>query len=102
MSEPDYYAVKAMFPAESYEIQERIEWCKENEITFFNVNIRGCTFAGKHYTEEEMKEIGTITLDDGKKNIAEINLRTLPPKNIGMGFVFHDEMDAIAFKLRWI
>ena len=99
MTEPQYYAVKVMFPAESIEIQNRIEWCKENNIPFFNVSINGCFINGTHYTDTEMKKIGTLVLGD---NVAEIDLQNLPPKNIGMGFVFNDELDAIAFKLRWI
>jgi len=94
----EYFAVKVMHVAESIEIAERIEWCKENDIEFFPVNISGCFIAGKHYTKEEMQETGVLYLGEG----AEIDLSTLPPINIGMGFVFHDEIDACAFKLQWI
>lgn len=96
-NKPDYYAIKVMHIAESIEIAERIEWCKENKIEFFPVSILGCFVAGNHYTAEEMQEIGVLTLGEG----AEIDLSTLPPINIGMGFVFYNEVDACAFKLKW-
>ena len=47
--------------------------------------------------QDEMKEVGEIDLGSG----AFINLATLPPINIGMGFVFHNDIDACAFKLKW-
>lgn len=101
--EVQYYAVKAMFPAESIEIADRIEWCKDNEVKFSNVSIMGCFLNGRHYTSEEMQETGVLTYSDTDGNeVAEINLSTLPPINIGIGFVFFNETDAIAFKLRWI
>lgn len=100
---PDYYAIKVMHPAESIEITERIEWCKENEITWFPKTIRGTIVGGVHYEEEEMQKIGKLLLqDDNGVTLGEIDLSTLPPINIGMGFVFHNEIDAVAFKLRWI
>ena len=97
----DYYAVKVMHPAEAIEIADRIEWCVENEIKFFNSSIMGCRIAGKFYTAEEMLKIGVLRLSNAIGE-AEIDLSTLPPKNIGMAFVFHAEEDAVAFKLRWI
>ena len=98
MSESTYFAVKVMHIAESIEIAERIEWCKENSIEFFPVSILGCYTAGKYYTKEEMQEVGELEIGEG----AFINLATLPPINIGMGFVFYNEIDACAFKLQWI
>ena len=50
-----------------------------------------------------MQKIGVLSLqDDDGETKGEIDLSTLPPINIGMIFVFHDEVDAVAFKLRWI
>jgi len=98
----DYYAVKVMFPAESMEVTERIDWCKENEIEWFPTNIRGIKVADVYYEEEEMQEIGVLTLHGKNGDKGEIDLSTMPPINIGMGFVFHNEIDAVAFKLRWI
>lgn len=100
---PKYFAVKAMFPAENIEITNRIIWCNENSIKFFNVGIRGIKIGDVFYDEEQMKEIGTHELyDDNGTKKGEIDLITMPPINIGMGFVFHNEIDALAFKLRWI
>ena len=60
----------------------------------------GCFIAGKHYTSEEMQETGTVYLKNGNDE-AEIDLTTLPPKNIGMTFLFFYEDDVMAFKLKW-
>lgn len=101
--QPHYYAIKVMYPVESIEVAERIDWCTENEITWFPKTIRGTMIAGVHYDEEEMKEIGILSLqDDNGITKGEIDLATLPPKNIGIIFVFHNEIDVVAFKLRWI
>jgi len=96
------FAVKSMFPAEHIETANRLEWCQENNMEFFNVSIRGTKVGDVFYDEQEMQEIGVLELldADGVKK-GEINLETLPPINIGMGFVFHDETDAAAFKLQW-
>ncbi len=96
----EYYAIKVMHPAESLEISERIEWCKENSIEFFNRTILGCYIAGRFYTSEEMRETGVLQIG-AKIGEAEIDLSTLPPINIGMAFVFHSKEDAVAFKLAW-
>ena len=98
MGEQEYFAIKVMHVAESTEITERIEWCKENDIEFVPVNIGGCYIGGKYYTEEEMQEVGEIEIGKG----AFINIATFPPINIGMGFVFYNEIDAFAFKLQWV
>ena len=98
---PQFYAIKVLYPVESTEMADRIDWCKENKMDFFNQSIMGCMFANKYYTEEEMREIGTLTLNE-QGNVAEIDLDRLPPKCIGCAFVFKNEMDAIAFKLRWM
>lgn len=101
--QPHYYAIKVMYPVESMEITERIEWCTESEINWFPKTIRGTIVAGVHYEEEEMKKIGVLLLQNGGgETKGEIDLSTLPPINIGMIFVFHNEIDAVAFKLRWI
>lgn len=100
---PTYFAVKAMFPAESVEIAERIEWCKENEMDFIPVNIRGIKVGEIFYEEDEMKDIGILELqDDAGVTKGEIDLSTMPPINIGMGFAFKSEEDVTAFKLRWV
>ena len=99
----DYYAVKVMYPVESIEVTERIDWCRESEIEWFPKTIRGTKVGDVHYEEEEMKEIGILSLKgDNGDTLGEIDLSTLPPINIGMIFVFHNEIDAVAFKLRWI
>jgi hypothetical protein len=102
MNDKEYYAVKSMFVAESIETAERIEWCNEYNINFFNTAIMGTVIGGKPYTSDEMKEIGIMEFSENGITKAEIDLSTLPPKNIGMGFVFHTEQDAVAFKLRWM
>ena len=94
---PDYYAIKVMHPAESIEISERIKWCKENDLDFFNVSIMGIFFDGVYYTSDEMQEIGTLNISSG----IAIDLANMTPKNIGMAFVFKDKADVTAFKLRW-
>lgn len=96
----DYYAIKVMHPVESLEVSERIEWCKENGIEFFNRTILGCHVGGRFYIAEEMQETGVLQIGS-KIGEAEIDLSTLPAINIGMVFVFKLEEDALAFKLAW-
>ena len=99
---PTYYCVKVMHVAESMEIAERIEWCVENELKFFNQGIRGIKVGNVFYEETEMKEIGLLTLSDDNGGSGEIDLLTMPPINIGMIFAFNNEIDVTAFKLRWV
>jgi len=99
---PTYFAVKSMYPAESMEIAQRIEWCKTNEIQWFSTAILGVKVGEVFYEKEEMQEIGELELKDNS-GVTQgiIDLSTLPPKNIGIGFVFYNEVDASAFKLAW-
>lgn len=91
-----------MHVAESPEMAERLEWCVENDLKFFNQGIRGIKVGGKFYEEDEMKEVGVLTLLDNNGNPGgEINLAQMPAINIGMIFAFNDEIDVTAFKLRW-
>lgn len=99
---PTYYCIKVMHVAESMEIAERIAWCIENELKFFNQGIRGIKIGGIFYEEEEMKEIGLLVLHSDNGGSGEIDLAQMPPINIGMIFAFHNEIDVTAFKLRWI
>ncbi len=94
----DFYAIKVMHPAESIEIFERIEWCKENDLDFFNASIMGILIADVYYTADEMQKLKTLSLAPG----IEIDLSNMTPKNIGMAFLFKNEADVTAFKLRWV
>lgn len=91
-----------MHVAESTEIAERIEWCVENDLKFFNQGIRGIKVGGVFYEEIEMKEIGLLVLSNNNGGSGEIDLAQMPPINIGMIFAFNDEIDVTAFKLRWM
>ena len=92
----DYYAIKVMHPAESIEVSDRIEWCKENDVFFFTQSIMGYHVAGEYYTEEEMKSTGIIKIPMG-----EIDLSAMVPMNIGTVFAFKTEEDVTGFKLTW-
>lgn len=93
----DLYAVKVMYTAATKEVSDRIEWCKENNIDFFIKSLFGCYIAGKYYTEEEMKEVGTLFLGG-----VEIDLHKKSPTNTGTVFIFYSEEDVTGFKLTWI
>ena len=100
---PTYYCIKVMHVAESMEIADRIEWCVENDLDFFNQGVRGIKVGDVFYEEVEMKEVGVLTLLDSNGNPGgEIDLSQMPPINIGMIFAFKDEIDVTAFKLRWV
>lgn len=93
----DFYGVKVFHLASSPEVEERIKWCKENNISFITRILRGITIsvAGESQTFTEDKMTGMVEINGAKMDLSKMRAR-----EIGIGFFF-SKQDAVAFKLRW-
>lgn len=78
-------------------VQKRLQWCKQNNISVVNKTISGVEFAGQFYTEEDLAKDEHAYLPNGKK----FWLGKLAKRSIGMVFCFEHGKDAMRFKLTW-
>lgn len=87
------FCVKVMCRSSSNEGQDRIDWCKENDMDFTTMVIRGIAIGEQIFLEDDIKKNGgTITISGIKQKVEMSSIM-----EIGCIFAFDLEQDARAF-----
>lgn len=82
-----------MHRSSSTEGQTRIEWCKDNDMDFMTLVVRGITIGDQIFTEEEINKSGGVIIINGSTQTVQMSNLI----EIGTIFAFDLEQDARAF-----
>lgn len=89
----DPFCVKVLHRTSSPEGVKRIDWCKENDMDFTTLVIRGIAIGEQIFTEDEINKSHGVVIVNGQAQKVELS----QIMEIGSIFVFDLQTDAIAF-----